>query len=438
MKILLIAGFFPPFAPLAATRAPKLAKYLLDRGYDVRVLAPANTKFPPLLKAGIPEDRITYTNFTDRSRIPERLARWLVGARGENDTGQEEPAGTGQDQNPSQAERPWRRKIGRIYRQLVETPDPSRGWYPHAIKEGRALIASWKPDILYVSAPPHTGVLVASSLSRLSGVPWVAELRDLWVHHPYYDAPRWRRPYERFIEWRAFSNVSGFVTVTRAWRDLLENLHGKPTVLSMNGFDPDEFLSRPISVVQRDAPLNIVYAGSLYKEKRDPSVLFDALKKMGEEAGAIRAHFYVPDSEFLETLVSKAGLREIVKVHAPVARDEILRIEQEADVLLLLRWNDPSEHSVIAGKLFEYIGAGRPILSLGATQGQAADIIRDNGFGIVTNDLDDTVYFLRHCLTRKRSGEPALPEGYANRELFARARQFEAIEPLLREVTSNS
>lgn len=437
MKILLIAGFFPPFAPVAATRAPKLAKYLLDKGHDVRVLAPTNPKFPPLLQPGIPEDRITYTTFTDRSAIPERLLSGF--GRSQDATGD---AQAGEAQNPSPAGAPssakdrptWRQRIGRLYRQIVETPDPSRGWYPHALKEGRALIASWQPDLLYVSAPPHTGLLVGSALSRRSGVPWVAELRDLWVRHPYFDAPYWRRPYERLIEWRALSSVSGFVTVTRAWRDSLERLHGKPTVLSMNGFDPDEFLPSTVPPAQKDSPLNIVYAGSLYKEKRDPSVLFEALKKMGDEAAAVRVHFYVPDKGFLENLVSQAGLQQVVKVHAPVAREEIIRIEQDSDVLLLLRWNHPSEHSVVAGKLFEYIGAGRPVLSLGATEGEAADIIRDNRFGSVTNDPDEIAGLLRHWLARKRSGEAMTPEGHENRASFTRARQFAAIEQLLGEV----
>lgn len=435
MKILLIAGFFPPFAPSAATRAPKLAKYLLDRGHDVRVLAPANTKFPPLLQAGIPEDRITYTKFTDRSRIPERFLSRFGRTRGA--AGKVLPEMT-QNTAPLDDTPTWRRKIGAIYRKIVETPDPSRGWYPHAMSEGRALIASWQPDILYASAPPHTGLLVASALSRQSGVPWVAELRDLWVHHPYYAAPGWRRPYERLIEWRALSNVSGFVTVTQTWRDLLERLHGKRTVLAMNGFDPDEFLSPPIASAQVGDTLNIVYAGSLYKEKRDPSVLFDALKQMGNEGAAIRADFYVPDGEFLESLVAQAGLQQIVKVHAPVPREEIIAIEQAADILLLLRWDHPSEHGVIAGKLFEYIGAGRPILSVGATGGEAADIIRDNGFGCVTNDVGEIVGVLQSWLARKRGGEPVPPESWANRDSFTRARQFEAVEKLLGEIVQTS
>lgn len=431
MKILLIAGFFPPFAPSAATRAPKLARYLLDRGHDVRVLAPANSKFPPLLQAGIPEDRITYTKFTDRSRIPERFLNRFGRARTES--GKAQPAVA---QNaPSLGDTGmWRRKIGAVYRKIVETPDPSRGWYPHAMTEGRALIASWQPDILYASAPPHTGLLVASALSRHSGVPWIAELRDLWVHHPYYAAPSWRRPYERLLEWRALSNVSGFVTVTQTWRDLLERLHGKPTVLAMNGYDPDEFSTPPVASARGGDTLNIVYAGSLYKEKRDPSVLFDALKKMGEEGAGVRADFYVPESEFLVNLVVQAGLQDTVKVHAPVPRDEVVAIEQAADILLLLRWDHPGEHSVIPGKLFEYIGAGRPILSVGAIGGEAADIIREHGFGCVTNDVSEIVGFLQNWLARKRSGEPALPEGQSNRGAFTRARQFEAVEKLLGEI----
>jgi hypothetical protein len=43
------------------------------------------------------------------------------------------------------------------------------------------------------------------------------------------------------------------------------------------------------------------------------------------------------------------------------------------DVLLLLLWNDPRERGVYTGKLFEYLGARRPILGIGPADNVAAD-----------------------------------------------------------------
>lgn len=433
MKILLIAGFFPPYAPVAATRSVKFAKYLLEQGHDVRVLAPRNTKFPPLLAREIPEESVLYTQFTDRSALPDKLmARLRSDAESGAAPSQETSAAPAAAEAASDTSGPsMKASFGKLYRRLVNVPDPTIGWYRHAVREGRELISDWRPDLLYVSTPPHTGLLVGHRLSRKTGIPWVAEYRDLWVRHPYYEAPRWRRPYERWLEWRALSSVSGIVTVTQSWRDLMARVTGKPTILSMNGFDPDDFAAPDAGAVSAEAPLSILYAGSLYRDKRDPAPLFEALAGMGEMARQFKVHFYTPETGYLTDLVSKLGLEDVVILHDPVPRGDISRLEQEADILLLLRWDHPSEQSVIAGKLFEYIGAGRPILSLGATDGEAADIIRDHGLGEVTNDVDQIAQSLRLWLKRKRDGGRMLPEGIDSRQLFERSKQFELIEGFL-------
>ena len=41
LRILLVAGYFPPYAPFSATRVNAMARYFLERGHDVRVLAPS-------------------------------------------------------------------------------------------------------------------------------------------------------------------------------------------------------------------------------------------------------------------------------------------------------------------------------------------------------------------------------------------------------------
>ncbi len=45
MRILIVSGYFAPFAPMSGVRAGKLAKYLLARGHDVRVLAARDLPF---------------------------------------------------------------------------------------------------------------------------------------------------------------------------------------------------------------------------------------------------------------------------------------------------------------------------------------------------------------------------------------------------------
>ena len=106
-------------------------------------------------------------------------------------------------------------------------------------------------------------------------------------------------------------------------------------------------------------------------------------------------------------------------------RSQILRTERQADVLLMCRWPDPAEDAVIPGKLFEYIGARRPILATGLDTGEAAEIVREGGFGIATQNAALIAERLREWIAQKQAGGgrtadlPAAPaRGYTRDTAF--------------------
>lgn len=433
MKILLIAGYFPPYAPVSATRVNKLAKYLLDRGHDVRVLAPRNVGFPPVMQPEIPAERVLFTPIFEVIEVPGRVKaavkRLLGRPSGAPDASAGPSSGSqtaadGKPATPSLASR-----LSALYAAVVSTPDSRIGWYGHGVRAGRRLFQTWRPDVIYASAPPHTGLLVAARLSRLAGIPWVAEFRDLWVDHPYYDGGALRRWLERRWERRTLKSAAGLVTVTRTWAAWLQDKHPQPVEFVMNGFDPADYPDEAIEPLDR-LRLSIIYTGGIYPGKRDPAVLFAALRLLGDAARQIRVIFHMPDSlDIVHGLIRDYGVSDSVEVHGLIPRKEAIRRQRGADALLLLRWDDPREDSVLAGKLFEYIGAARPILSVGSETGEAADIIRDNGFGLVSNKPEVIAQTLRAWLTQKNGGLIPPPSG--DIAAFARPRQFEKLDAFL-------
>ena len=52
-----------------------------------------------------------------------------------------------------------------------------------------------------------------------------------------------------------------------------------------------------------------------------------------------------------------------------------------ADGLLLVIPEIPGNEGILTGKLFEYIGSGKPILGIGPVQGDAAHILHASGAG---------------------------------------------------------
>lgn len=442
MKILLVAGFFPPHAPVSATRVNKLAKYLLEHGHDVRVLAPRNLGFPQVMPPEIPAERITFTPVFEVLDVPGRikdgLKRLLKGHPPEaaRPSPSAKPAPSDTAPSNTAAARPgwWTRALA-LYGDMVSIPDSRIGWYGHAIRAGRRLLGEWRADVIYASAPPHTGLLVASKLGRLFNIPWVCEYRDLWVDHPYYDSGAVKRAIEARIEAATLKSAAGFVTVTRTWAEHLKAVHGKPVEFVMNGFDPADCPAVPPPPLAADK-LSILYTGVIYPGKRDPSVLFAAMAKLPEDVRSkIRVVFHLPDPDVVGDLARQYGVEPQVEIHGLIPRGEAILKQCAADVLLLLRWDDPREDGVLAGKLFEYIGAARPILSIGSETGEAADIIRDNALGVVSNDAAVVAEALGKWVAARASGP--LPAPATDAAAFARPRQFDKLIPFLEKIAAS-
>jgi len=429
VKFLLISAHFPPYAPAAATRAPKLAQYWRAHGHDVRVLAAYRPKFPPILDAGLPAEIITYAPMTDVNDWPGTAWRRLRGLFAKpvpRHSGGETPAPAPNGAAPGGL----RRGLDWLYRQLTNVPDQHVGWVRPAIAAGADIIAGWRPDMIYVTAPPHAAFLVGASLSRRHAIPWVAEYRDAWVTNGYYDGAWFRKPFEMALERWTLASASGIVGLTETTARTLGLYHKKPAAVAMNGFDPADFAGPPPPPLD-PKHLSVLYAGSIYVGKRDPSVLFQAMARLGQDGKRVRVHFYMDHGGNVTDLAKRHGVADQVTVHAPVPHARILEIERAADVLLLLRWDDPAEDGVIAGKLFEYIGARRPILSIGGTTGEAVDIIRRENLGLVSKDVDEVAAQLAAWLQAKASLArlPDLDNPRAGD--YARARQFDRLQLFL-------
>ena len=411
---------------MSATRAPKLVNYLLAQGHDVQVLAPAHDRFPPLYDPAVPESRLHRTPSWD-VRWPPRYVS--AGAASQA------PSKTLQQRVTQKAPSSLRHWLSRAYRSVTELPDPSIGWYPWAVRAGLRLAKGWMPDLIYGTAPPHSTHLVARRLSRRLGVPWVAELRDLWTDDPYYHhppQPRWRAALERRMEAWALAQASGFVAVTEGAAERLRTRFEQPVTVVMNGFDPADFDDSEVGPRAASAePLQLVYTGTLYAGRRDPSLLFQALALEKSLEGRIHVSFYGADQHIVHTLAQRFGVGDVVTVYPTVPRKQALRVQQQADVLLLLTWPDVAEQGVIPAKVFDYIGARHPILAVGNENGEAAQIIKRHHFGMASGSPTEIAATLMNLCQQKAKGVLASQADADAHILFQRSHQFAHLDAFL-------
>lgn len=415
MRVLIVASLFPPENTISALRLGKFAKYLAAFGDRVEVV----TRIPP----SAPPDQSAESDPFRVTRYPDPLARVERAVKATTKSGAR-PNPTARFRDSLIFTRTRRRAT-----RALTWPDRFIFWAAVSLYKSRN--ADLHPDVIVASGPPLSALLVGSVLARRYGCPWVADYRDLLAFGTYSESGRLRTRVERALEKRVVRSASEIVTVSAPLARDLEKVFGKEVHVVKNGYDPADFPaengqegSRPHS-----GELCITYCGEIYPGKRDPSPLFAAMAQLDAAGTPVHARFYGSGAETLRGLVDQHSVGHLVELNPRIPHAESLAIQRRSDVLLLLMWDDPREEGVYSGKIFEYLGARRPILMLGYEHGVAADLVVTRGAGVVANAPDDIASALRiwageHARAGISDLPPTVALGLTRRDQTQRLRQI--------------
>jgi len=430
MKVLIVSFWFPPANVVGAIRVGKLARYLDRHGYEVRVLT-TEIGGDRSLPVEIPTEQVIYTDYQQRSdqivALFGKFSRRRPAAA--LHTSHESPI-EGKQQGKSARE--W---LQRHYHALIHIPDMRNDWLKTALPAGWRLVGEWRPDIIFASAPPYTGLIVASRLSRAFSIPWIADFRDLWADNPYYGSPAWRQLIDRVIERITLRSASALVTISPHLARHLQALHHKHVEVVFNGYAEEDFPKPPVESCT-SGPLTIRYTGGIYRKFREPSPLFAAIGLLEDELRQqIRVEFFGEEDSDVKALADSHGIADVIATRPHVPHRTALELQLQADVLLLLQWNDKRDEGTIPAKLFEYLYARRPILHIGYEHGAAAELIKKRGAGLVSNSPECIRDQLQTWLAQKRSRSlqrlaPSVSLG------LSRDEQYRKIEHVFADVLS--
>lgn len=408
MRILLVTHYFPPYDHIGSARTGKTAKYLERFGHDVRVIAARDTLTPfATMPVEIAADHVVYTPWISwffRTDLAfNRLAQRIRGASAPGEGRTAAPSAPNDLAGDTTRRESGTTRTGKRIRDALRTlfyfPDAQIGWLPYGIRAGRRLLETWRADVILASSGPYTALMIANALSREFGIPWVAEFRDLWVENHQYQHPDWRRAIELRLEKKTVSTASGLVTVSEPLADRLREAYAADVEVVYNGFDPGDHGEGPSG---SSAPyLTIVYTGWVYPQ-HTLAPLFEGLRKLGAGPSDLRIIFYRADATLVRDLAAKFGVAEMVEAREGVEFMESLRIQREADVLLYLSWNDPSQTGIFSGKLLQYFGAGRPILAVGNVDNAPARVILDHHLGFASADSGEIAQQISRWIAEKR------------------------------------
>lgn len=259
------------------------------------------------------------------------------------------------------------RRAFRFAADLATYPDDYVGWLPFATRAVRKLLAGGKYQALLTSSPPVTTNVIAA-LSH-GNVPWIADLRDLWAEDDSNERSFMRAFLDERLERATLAHAAVLTASSEgSARRFRERYPGKPCYAISTGYEPNEWQAIPFGT---EAACTLLYAGNFYGGRRDPSLLFSALRDLYEEGRAarsdVRVDFYCDREPWLMRTIAQYGLDDVVRVLGSMDRKAVLAAERRADRLLVLLWDGPTAEGVVPGKLFEYFGARRPILAVGGT-----------------------------------------------------------------------
>lgn len=419
--VLVVAYDFPPHGAVGTQRTLRLVRHLSASGWKVTVLTAEPSSYLP----GTPVDDSQIARVPDSVTVVrtsvlrpvDALAAWL------------RPAGRARvDKRPSEATVPAAspageaarpgllRRVAKHVTAVTAIPDAEVGWFLPAVRAARRELRGARPDVVFSSAPPWTGHLVASRVARLLRVPFVADFRDPWARAPWRSARQTpaQRAAAAWLERRVVAASTRLIFATRAVRDEMAARYGAATAerssVVPNGCDVTMFDGLP------QAPANpgrfvLLHAGSLYGG-RNPVPLLRAVARAVAAGRLPRDTFRVRllgtvslSGVDLARFLDEQRLAGIVELPGRVPQAQSLAEMKSASALLLLQ---PGTAMSVPAKAYEYLAAGRPVLAL-TPEGETAELVRDSGVGIVAAPDDEA------------SIEGAVVELFEHQERFAGA-----------------
>jgi len=419
MKKVLLIGFLWPYLG-GSKRVIGLANHLEEFSWQPNILTAPLQKRPP-----------------DHLRIIQTGYRGILG-RGARLLGLDEKAPVGEQvKERIRGLSPGSMAILRwgsdMFREVYAYPDEHKGWIPYALSSADEFIRREKCDAL-LSIWPYSSHLIAQELKKRHGLPWIADLADLWSDNSAYPYGRIRKWFDTRLEKRTLGDADTLMTSSGPLAERLAWIHPQKKIgVNIIGFDPDIMNTPPKSLGKQ---FTIIYTGVFYWKKRDPYPFFKALSELRAEnkvqPGDLEVHVYGPDQGWVQQEIRELSVGEIVKQFPSIPYQDCIEKQRESHVLLQLNWNDVNERGVFSGKLLDYLAAGRPILAAGGSGNDdvVIEILRKTGAGVYAVSVEEIKAAILRFIEEYRKtgtlvyrGKWEEVEKYSNREMaktFAR------------------
>lgn len=371
-KVLVITYYWPPSGGAGVQRTLKFVKYFPEFGLKPVVLTvdPLKASYPvvddSLMKDVPPDVKVITTDSFEPLNILSSIA-------GKKNV----PYGGFANANKES----FTQKSLRWIRGNFFIPDARVGWVQHAFRAAEKIIQEENIRCVYISSPPHSSQLIGLKLKkRFPQLRWVADLRDPWTDIYYYKDllhTKLALKKDARLEERVYRAADALVVVGENLKaSLLRKVPDlNPSVVNVitNGYDESDFSNS----VSPDAEyFTITYVGTMADSYR-PEVLFSVLKRLMSAYASVNIRFRfvgVAPTTIVQMAIA-SGISEKCEWIGHVKHPDAINYLMKSNVLVLIIPESEGAKGILTGKLFEYLGAGHPVLGIGPGDGDAATIL---------------------------------------------------------------
>lgn len=273
--------------------------------------------------------------------------------------------------------------------EVLHVPEPYLLGFPNAVRRGIALGRQRNIDVVASINNPFHLHLIGYLVSTVLQKPWIAELRDPISNHPDRKPSSPATWGAKFVERVVVHHADRVV-----WFDgiqLPENYfhqydipNDRVVKLPPMGYDREKFEAAEADEYET---FTITYAGSFYEGWIEPYTFLEGVGEYVEQTGdrGICVQFFGDWNVSYESAAERAGIADLVENHEFVPHEEIIPVLKGSDVLLYIGGSNPGNRLNLPSKLWDYVGAGKPILAVVDPSFRVADFIRENDIGVVAD-----------------------------------------------------
>ena len=417
-KVLIITYYWIPSGGAGVQRWVKFTKYLRDFGWEPIIYTPENPEFPSIDHSFEKDIPAGITVLKTPIWEPYNVYRKLSGKK-------DEAINAGFiSENKKQG---WKDKLSIWIRGNFLIPDPRRFWINPSVRYLTQYLQTNPVDAIITTGPPHSMHLIGLGLKKnFPTLPWIADFRDPWTNIDFYkdlNLTWFADKMHHRLETKVVRAADCVLVVSQGMKDEFELMKPKQLQVITNGYDESDVQNIAIEL---DNKFSISHIGTL-NAARNPKTVWKVLSEICAENPGFKNDLRIQlvgkvDFSVLED-IRRFGLQDQLLKIDYLSHNEAIAKQNASQILLLLINQSGNAKGILTGKFFEYLAAKRPIFAVGPTDGDAADVLRETGAGVMVGFLDEIsskqaiLDFYNQFKTNKLSVQSKSVERFSRRSL---------------------